>query len=237
MGTEEEILSANGLNTYYGRSQILFDVSLDAPKKGCVAILGRNGAGKTTLLKTLVGELKPASGNIEYKGQSISTLPTEKRARMGFGYVPQEQEVFGRLTVKDNLALGSLRLSKSEKKNNIEEALSLFPRLQERREQYAATLSGGERKMLAIARVLIAKPEIMFLDEPTEGVWHELVEEIGSTLEAMAKDRAVIIVEQNIDMALRISSRAYIMERGEFVLHEASESLRKDPRLERYLAP
>ncbi len=237
MDATDAILRADRLNTYYGRSQILFDVSFAVPPRGCVAILGRNGAGKTTLLKSVVGELRPASGEVEYKGRPISTLPTEKRARLGFGYVPQEGEVFGRLTVRDNLLLGALRLPKAEKNANLEQALALFPRLRERQDQYAATLSGGERKMLAIARVLIARPEILFLDEPTEGVWPTLVDEIGATLETMSRERAVVIVEQNIDMALRISTEAYVMERGELVLHEKSARLQDDPRLERYLAP
>jgi branched-chain amino acid transport system ATP-binding protein len=235
--TEANLLTVSSLATYYGQSQILFDVSFSIPATGCVAILGRNGAGKTTLLKSVVGELKPARGTIHYHDTDISHLPTEKRVHMGFGYIPQEREVFSQLTVKDNLTLGGLRLPKTERKTAVDEVIALFPRLGERLGQYAGTLSGGERKMLAIARVLLARPDIMFLDEPTEGVWPAIVDEIARTLQTLAKVRAVVLVEQNIDMALGISESAYVMERGELVLHEASSALRDDPRLQQHLAP
>lgn len=232
-----DLLTVSSLATYYGQSQILFDLSFSIPATGCVAILGRNGAGKTTLLKSVVGELRPARGTITYRDRDISHLPTEKRVHMGFGYIPQEREVFSQLTVKDNLTVGALRLSKTARKDAIEEIVALFPRLGERLGQYAGTLSGGERKMLAIARVLLAKPEIMFLDEPTEGVWPAIVDEISHSLAALARERAVVLVEQNIEMALGISESAYVMERGEMVLHEASHALRTNPRLQQYLAP
>lgn len=233
----EHLLAVTGLDCYYGHSQILFGLGLTVPATGCVAILGRNGAGKSTLLKTLVGELQPAAGTITYRGENIEALPTEKRVHLGFGYVPQEREVFAQLTVRDNLTIGVLHQAKADKAALVDRALTLFPRLKERLSQYAGTLSGGERKMLGIARVLLSRPEILLLDEPTEGVWHTLVDEIAKTLADMSKDTAVVLVEQNVDMALGIAQTAYIMERGEMVLHDAAGSLLGSPRIHQYLAP
>lgn len=233
----ERLLDVADLDCYYDRSQVLFRMGLKVPAAGCVAILGRNGAGKSTLLKALVGELKPAAGSIVYRGEDIAGLPTEKRIRRGFGYLPQEREVFGQLSVRDNLSIGLLHQSKAEKVSQLDRVLTLFPRLKERLSQYAATLSGGERKMLGIARVLLSQPKILLLDEPTEGVWHALVEEIAQTLADMAAETPIVLVEQNADMALGIAHTAYVMERGEMVLHDTAINLRNSSELYRYLTP
>jgi len=229
------LLEAASLCTYYGTSQALFDVSLKVPSRGGVAILGRNGAGKTTLLKTLSGDLKPARGTIHFDKVEATRLRTEQRVRKGIGYVPQEHGVFARLTVRENLLVGAMATLKGE--DGIDEVLSLFPKLGQRMAQQAGTLSGGERKMLAISRALLARPYLLMLDEPTEGVWHGLVDEIAERLDQLAKKIAVVIVEQNLKLALRVSQFCYVMDRGRMALSGESERIRNDPELLRLLAP
>jgi len=229
------LLDAGGLCTYYGTSQALFDVSLKVPSRGGVAILGRNGAGKTTLLKTLAGDLLPARGSVRFDGSDVARLPTERRMRLGIGYVPQEQGVFGRLTVRENLLIGAMTDPKS--KERIGEMLTLFPLLATRLSQQAGTLSGGERKMLAISRALLGRPSLLMLDEPTEGVWHGVIEEIAGRLEQLSKTIAVVIVEQHVKMALQLSQYCYVMDRGQIVLEGPSAEVRDDPELIRLLSP
>ncbi len=231
----ESLLQASGLCTYYGTSQALFDVSLSIPKRGGVAILGRNGAGKTTLLKSLSGDLNPRRGSLHFDGMEITGRPTEQRVRQGLGHVPQEYAVFGGLTVRENLMVGAM--ADPRKDARIGEVVQLFPRLGERMSQQAGTLSGGERKMLAIGRALLGRPKLLMLDEPTEGVWHEVVEEIALRLEALMKDIAVLIVEQRVALALRISQYCYVMDRGRVALEGPSGQVRNDPNLVRLLAP
>src|SRR5258708_27950964 len=158
------LVEGAGLCTYYGTSEALFDIALRVPSRGGVAVLGRNGAGKTTLLKTLSGDLKPARGTIHFDNVDATRLRTEQRVRKGIGYVPQEHGVFAKLTVRENLLVGAMVTLKDE--DGIDEVLSLFPKLGQRMAQQAGTLSGGERKMLAISRALLARPYLLMLDEP-----------------------------------------------------------------------
>jgi branched-chain amino acid transport system ATP-binding protein len=232
---EAWLLEAQGLCTYYGTSQALFDVDLKAPARGAVAVLGRNGAGKTTLLKTLAGDLDPARGMVRFDGSEATHMPTEQRVRRGIGYVPQEQGVFARLTVKDNLLVGAMGAQAGDAR--MDEVLALFPRLGQRLGQLAGTLSGGERKMLAIGRALLARPHLLLLDEPTEGVWHGVIEEIAQRLEQLAREIAVVIVEQHIKLALRVCRYCYVMDRGRIALEGPSAQVRDDPELFRLLAP
>jgi branched-chain amino acid transport system ATP-binding protein len=232
---EGMLLEAEGLCTYYGTSQALFDVGLKAPSRGAVAVLGRNGAGKTTLLKTLAGDLRSTRGSVRFDGREATRMPTEQRVRRGIGYVPQEQGVFARLTVKDNLLVGTMGASDGHKR--IDEVIALFPCLGQRLGQQAGTLSGGERKMLAISRALLAKPHLLLLDEPTEGVWHAMIEEIAQRLEQLASEIAVVIVEQHIKLAIRVSQYCYVMDRGRIALEGPSEQVKDDPELFRLLAP
>jgi branched-chain amino acid transport system ATP-binding protein len=228
------LLEVEGVCAYYGRSQALFDVSLSAPARGAVAVLGRNGAGKTTLMKSIVGELAPARGRIRFDGLDSTGTPTERRVRRGLGYVPQEHAVFGRLSVRENLQVGALGAGK---RNRFDRVLTIFPKLGARLEQQAATLSGGERKMLAIARALLGEPRLLLLDEPTEGVWIGVVEEIGERLRQLAKEISLVLVEQHLELALSVADDAYVLDRGRVALRGPAQQVRADPELLRYLAP
>ncbi|PWI54666.1 ABC transporter ATP-binding protein [Rhizobium phaseoli] len=207
---------------------------MHVPQQGGVAVLGRNGAGKTTLLKAIVGELALGGGSINLDDGDIGRLPTEQRIRRGIGYVPQEHSVFARLSVRDNLAIGMIA---SRERDALDRVLTIFPKLGQRFSQAAGTLSGGERKMLAIARAMLPKPRLLLLDEPTEGVWIGVVEEITERLIDLAKEIAVVVVEQHLDLALRVASQAYVLDRGGVALAGPSPEVRDDPRLLKYLAP
>ena len=227
-------LNVASLDAGYGRSQVLFGVNLVVPSRGGVAILGRNGAGKTTLLKAIIGELPLLGGSVTLDARDVSQLPTEQRIRAGFGYVPQEHSVFARLSVRDNLAVGALT---NRRADAIDRVVDIFPKLGQRMDQAAGTLSGGERKMLAIGRALLSNPNILMLDEPTEGVWIGVIEEITDRLVMLAKDIAVVIVEQHLDLALRVAKQAYVLDRGRVALSGAADDVRNDPQLLHYLAP
>jgi branched-chain amino acid transport system ATP-binding protein len=224
----------NTLSAGYGRSQVLFDVSLSAPRAGGVAILGRNGAGKTTLLKTLIGEIRPIAGAIRFDGVDANEHGTERRVRHGMGYVPQEHAIFGTLSVRENLLLGAIT---QRERSGIELALDLFPKLGQRLGQQAGTLSGGERKMLAMGRALLGRPKLLLLDEPTEGVWVGVIEEIALRLAELSREISLVLVEQHVELALRVAAYAYVMDRGQIALEGKSEEVRNNPQLFRYLAP
>jgi branched-chain amino acid transport system ATP-binding protein len=230
----EPLLIVTNLDAGYGRSQVLFDMRINAPPQGAVAVLGRNGAGKSTLLKTIAGELPPMSGSIMFDGSDASSESTERRARRGIGFVPQEDAIFGRLTVRENLLLGA---TNQPNYDGLGEVLDFFPKLGQRLYQTAATLSGGERKMLAISRALLGRPKLLLLDEPTEGVWIGVIEEIADRLAVLARQMSIVLVEQHVHLALRIAGYAYVMDRGSVALEGPAEQVRDDPRLPRYLAP
>lgn len=232
--SERPFLDVHQVCAGYGSSQVLFDVNLSVPDRGAVAVLGRNGAGKTTLLRTIIGELPPTAGHISLEGQAIDRLPTERRVRRGIGYVPQEHAIFARLSVRENLQVGTLA---AQGRRMIDRALTIFPKLGERLGQTAGTLSGGERKMLAIGRALLSDPKLLLLDEPTEGVWIGVIEEIADRLKALMRTIAIVIVEQHLDLALEVAVDAVVLDRGRVALSGRSEAIRSDPRLLQYLAP
>jgi branched-chain amino acid transport system ATP-binding protein len=231
---DHQFLEISHVDAGYGRSQVLFDVNVSIPWRGGVAVLGRNGAGKTTLMKAIVGELALTGGQMKFDGRDISRRQTEQRARMGIGYVPQEHSVFARLSVRDNLAVGALY---NRDQGAIDRVLTIFPKLAQRLDQPAGTLSGGERKMLAIGRAILGDPKLLLLDEPTEGVWVGVIDEITERLIALAKEIAVVIVEQHLDLALRVADYAYVLDRGRVALQGAAGDVRNDKELLRYLAP
>jgi branched-chain amino acid transport system ATP-binding protein len=231
---DKQFLDIRHVSSGYGRSQVLFDVNIAVPWRGGVALLGRNGAGKTTLMKTMMGELATLRGEIIFDGRDITRMRTEERVRMGIGYVPQEHAVFARLSVRDNLALGALA---NPKPGAIDRVLAIFPKLGQRLDQPAGTLSGGERKMLAISRAMLGEPQLLLLDEPTEGVWIGVIEEITERLIELAKEIAVIVVEQHLDLALRVADYAYVLDRGRVAVQGAAADVRTSPELLHYLAP
>jgi len=208
--------------------------SIQVARGAMVSLVGRNGAGKTTLMKTIVGELTMSKGEMVFDGRDITRRQTDERVRMGIGYVPQEHSVFARLSVRDNLAVGVLT---NRDPAAIDRVLAIFPKLGQRLDQPAGTLSGGERKMLAIGRAMLGDPKLLLLDEPTEGVWVGVIEEITERLIALAKEIAVVIVEQHLDLALRVADYAYVLDRGRVALQGASGDVRTDRELLRYLAP
>jgi branched-chain amino acid transport system ATP-binding protein len=228
------ILKTSELCAGYGRSQVLFGMSLEVPAQGAICVLGRNGAGKTTLLKTLAGDLPTMTGTIEFDGRRVDGTPMEARARAGLGYVPQENAAFAGLTVRENLLLGAIR---QRDRSGIDEVLAAFPKLGKRLGQAAGTLSGGERKMLAIGRAMLGRPKLLMLDEPTEGVWIGVIEEIAEQLQRLASTMSVILVEQHIELAMRVARTAYVMDRGRIALQGPVEKVKDDPELLRYLAP
>ena len=228
------VLQADGLAAGYGRSQVLFGVSINLPARGAVAILGRNGAGKSTLLKTLFGEIPVMAGTIRFDGVAMEREAAERRVRRGVGYVPQEHGIFAKLTVRENLLLGGVR---QPDRSGMDYVLDFFPKLAQRLTQTAGTLSGGERKMLAIGRAVLGRPKLIMLDEPTEGVWVGVIEEIADRLKLLSREMSVILVEQHIELALEVAHHAYVMDRGQIALEGASLAVKNDPHLMRHLAP
>jgi branched-chain amino acid transport system ATP-binding protein len=211
------MLVLDRLNVFYGRMHILHDVSLRVEAGEVVALLGRNGVGKTTTLRSIMGLTPPRSGTITFKGQNVTRLAPYRIPHLGIGYVLQSPNVFPRLTVQENLKLGLAPQQLQEA--NFTRVLQYFPVLQERRRQLGGTLSGGEQQMLALARVLLANPDLILLDEPTEGLMPQLaryVEEIIRTIHQQ-EGKSILLVEQNVEMALRVSDRIYMMEKGEIV--------------------
>jgi branched-chain amino acid transport system ATP-binding protein len=228
------LLAVDGLCAGYGRSQALFNVSLRIPPRGATAVLGRNGAGKSTLLKSLFGELAPMSGTIRFAGAEVQGEAAERRVRRGLGYVPQEHAIFAKLTVRENLLLGGIR---QPDRSGLDYVLDFFPKLAQRLGQTAGTLSGGERKMLAIGRALLGKPTLLMLDEPTEGVWVGVIEEIADRLRQLSHEMAVILVEQHIELALDVAQYAYVIDRGHVALEGPAAAVKSDAALIRHLAP
>lgn len=227
-------LRVDALVKRFGPVTAVDGITLELRSGECLGLLGPNGAGKSTLLKTIAGEINPMSGVIRFDERLTAKEPSECRVRRGLGYVPQENAVFDRLTVRDNLLLGAIN---QKDKSGIDRVLAVFPKLGQRLGQIAATLSGGERKMLAIGRALVGRPKLLMLDEPTEGVWIGLIDEIAEQLAALANSISVVLVEQHIELALRVAQYAYVMDRGSIALEGPSAVIRTDANLLRYLSP
>lgn len=209
------MLEIDGVDVAYGRSQVLFDVSLHVGSGEIVCLLGRNGVGKTTLLKTIVGLLPASAGSIRLEGDEIARLPTHERARRGIGYIPQGRHIFSYLTVEENLIVGGVAHVRSRARH-LDEILALFPALIPHLHRKGGMLSGGQQQQLAIARALVARPTVLLLDEPTEGISPTVVDEIGDALIAIARQQGttIFIVEQYLAFAKRLASRFYVMDRG-----------------------
>lgn len=230
-------LEALNINGGYGKGQVLFDVSLAVPAHGIVVLLGCNGAGKTTFVNALAGALKPWSGQILADGRNVTGLTPNALADVGIGYVPQNRPIFTSLTVAENLQVGCYRMPRGKSVEAIERVLEAFPRLKVRLDNAAGTLSGGERKMVAIARALLGEPKYLILDEPTEGVWPAVIQEIGHQLEQVGRSAGVFLVEQHLRFALDLGAEGYVLDRGQIVMRGPTSELRDDPRLHAFLTP
>jgi branched-chain amino acid transport system ATP-binding protein len=223
------LLEIEQINTYYGDSHILFNVSLHVNQHEVVALLGRNGAGKTTTLRTIMGVLAPRSGSIRLKGQPIEGRPTYEVARMGLQLVPEERAIFGQLTVEENLKLAALTAPNAWPLDRI---YDFFPRLKLRRRSGGRQLSGGEQQMLAIARALIRDAEVILLDEPFEGLAPLIVRDLVQVSRQLASQgRTILVVEQNVVAALSFSDRVYVLNNGHIVWEGTPHELRSDPGL------
>jgi branched-chain amino acid transport system ATP-binding protein len=207
------MLEVDGIQTYYGDSHVLHDVSLRVAPGEAVAILGRNGAGKTTLIRSIVGFTPPREGRVRFEGEAVERWPAHRIARRGLALVPQGRRIFAPLNVRENLLLGARGSGWT-----LERVLELFPRLRERTDQLAGTLSGGEQQMLAIGRALLTNGRLLLLDEPSEGLAPLIVREIGRVLgELRAARLSLLLVEQNYHLALRVADRVYVMSKGQIV--------------------
>ncbi len=231
------MLQISGLNVYYGESHILRDVDLSVPAGKMVCLIGRNGVGKTTLLKTIMGLLKPRTGNIKLTGEIINNISTDKRARLGIGYVPQGREIIPRLTVQENLLLGLEARPQRPKNTEIsEEIFNLFPVLKTMLDRLGGDLSGGQQQQLAIARALMGKPRLLLLDEPTEGIQPSIILEIESAVRRIIETTgiSVLLVEQHLHF-VRQADWYYAMQKGGIVASGETSELSKDV-IQRFLA-
>lgn len=228
------LLEAEGINTFYGDSHVLFDVSLHIKENEVVALLGRNGAGKSTLLKTLAGALVPKSGTITFQGTPIHQMPAHEIARLGLQLVPEERRVIGGITVHENLQLAAMTAKKPLDYSVI---YRTFPRLDERRTNKGRELSGGEQQMVAIARAMIRDARLILLDEPFEGLAPLIVRDIMRVCQELAEQgRTIVIVEQNVKAALSMANRCYLLNTGHIVFSGTSEELQQKPEItNRYL--
>ena len=223
------LLDAQGVAAGYGRVQALWDIAVTVAENEIVALVGPNGAGKTTLLRTLSGMVRAWDGTVTFDGRRIERLPIERIADIGLAHVPEGRRLFAGLSVRDNLRLGAGRRGDREP----ERVLELFPKLRDRLAQIAGTMSGGEQQMCAIARGLMARPRLMLIDELSLGLAPVIVDEIMARLpEIAASGTSVLLVEQDVDAALGVASRGYVLETGHIVLSGDAESLLSDPRVQ-----
>lgn len=230
------MLEVAGLSAGYGKVEAVRDVSLSLPQGAIVTVIGANGAGKTTLLNAIMGVL-PAKGTVTLDGAPVSTLGIEDRVGRGLCLVPEKRELFGTMSVEDNLRLGAYRLGARAAAGGLAEVFARFPRLAERRAQLAGTLSGGERQMLAMGRALMARPRVLMLDEPSLGLAPRIVKDVFDIILALRADGvSILLVEQNARAALQVADHAYVMELGDITLSGPADRLAADPRvIESYL--
>ena len=231
------MLKVSGIHVFYEAIHALKGVSFAIEEGELVTLLGGNGAGKTTTLKTLSGLLRPRAGSVELEGAALEKVASHEIVRRGVAHVPEGRKVFPRFTVLENLQIGGYTRPKHALEPELEFVFQMFPRLRERRRQYAGTLSGGEQQMLAIGRALMAKPKLLLLDEPSMGLAPKIVEQILENIEAINKAGVtILLVEQNAAMALAISHRGYVLETGSVILEgQASELAGNDLVRQAYL--
>jgi branched-chain amino acid transport system ATP-binding protein len=223
------LLEVKGIHTYYGKSHILNGVSLNIDKGETVALLGRNGFGKSTTLKSIMGLAPPQSGSIRFRGKEIAGLKPYLICRLGVGFIPQERRIFPNLSVRQNLLLGVQPKQKAEDPWTLQMIYQHFPQLEKRDRQKGRFLSGGEQQMLAIGRTLMGNPEMLLVDEPTEGLAPAMTDLVLEMIQAMQqKGQAIILVEHTLDIALKMAGRVYVMTKGEVVWGGTKEEFYAD---------
>ncbi len=233
------MLEIADLNSWYGPSHVLQGISLQVAKGELVCLIGRNGAGKTTTVKSVAGLISRAMGSVRFEGEELLGLPAHERFKRGLTYVPEERRIVPGLTVRENIRLGLLASPLRRRESEvIEEIAETFPRLKERLDQMAITMSGGEQQMLAIARAVVSKPKLILLDEPSEGIMPVLVDEMFEYFLALKNSGAtILLIEQNVELALRIADRAYILDQGQVVYTGTAEAMLADTAIqEKYCA-
>ena len=224
------MLEVKDLDVYYGMIQAIKGVSFHVDQGEVIALIGANGAGKTTILHTVTGLLSPKKGSVVFEGQEVTKIPAHKIVSLGMAHVPEGRRVFAELSVYENLKMGAYtRKDKSEIEENLQKIYERFPRLKERKNQMAGTLSGGEQQMLAMGRALMSQPKIILMDEPSMGLSPILVNEIFDIIQEVSKSgTTVLLVEQNAKKALSIADRAYVLETGRIALEGRAEDLLRD---------
>src|SRR3984893_3159990 len=228
------MLKLESVSISYGAIQAVRDVSIDVPRGEVVTIIGANGAGKSTLLKSIVGLEPVAGGRVSFDGQDITTTPAHRRTGMGVALSPEGRGVFSDQSVRDNLLLGaySIKSDSARTEQKIEQFFAMFPRLKERQEQLAGTLSGGEQQMLAIARALMSEPKLLLLDEPSLGLAPLIIRDIFNTIRALRETGlTILLVEQMANQALGVADRAYVLETGRITLQGKGSDLLNDPKV------
>ncbi|WP_024872160.1 ABC transporter ATP-binding protein [Tolumonas lignilytica] len=226
------MLEVKNVSTFYGKIAALTDVSVHIKKGEIVSLIGANGAGKTTLLMTICGDPKPSQGQILFEGRDITQDTTSAIMRGDIAIVPEGRRIFSRLTVEENLSMGAFFINdKEEKIALMDEVFNLFPRLKERINQRAGTMSGGEQQMLAIGRALMSKPRLLFLDEPSLGLAPLVIQQIFDIVQQLREERGmtIFLVEQNANQALKLADRGYVLETGRIVLEDTGEALLANP--------
>jgi len=229
------LLEVKDVHTFYGNIEALKGISIDVEEGECVTLIGSNGAGKSTTLRSISGLTPPRQGSIRFKDREISETPPQEIVSMGVALSPEGRHVFSRMSVHENLMLGAyLRRDQDGINEDLERVFSLFPRLKERERQKGGTMSGGEQQMLAIGRALMAQPTLLLLDEPSMGIAPILVERIYETIAEINKQgTTILLVEQNANFALDVSTRAYVLETGAVTLSDKSAALRENPEVQR----
>ena len=232
------ILEMEGINSYYGSSHILFDVSLGIESGQVVVLLGRNGAGKTTTLKTIMGLVHPRAGKITYRGQRVEGLPSYRIARLGIGFVPEDRVIFPDLTVRENLEIAQKKGKESETSWSQEKVFGFFPALQKFQGRNGGTLSGGEQQMLTIARTLMGNPDFLLLDEPVEGLAPLIVRMLGEIINQLKDQGMTLLVsEQNVKFSFKIAQSVYIIDKGAIRYEGSVEDLKDNEEVKKkYLA-
>lgn len=231
------MLTLNGIRAGYDQTPILRDIDFTVADGEIVGVIGKNGVGKTTLVRTIIGQLEPWEGTVHFDGEDVTAMPPHKRARLGMGYIPQGREIFPHLTVEQNLKMGEL-VNEDSDTLLYDDIYDYFPILEERADQDGGTLSGGQQQMLAIGRALVSNPDLLLLDEPSEGIQPSIVTQISEDMRSINDDlgTTILFVEQNLEVIRSMSDRCYAMERGTIVDEIGAAKLDDEAALATYLA-